>query len=195
MTMALILSLLPAVAVALEPSAEIKIGERLPELRGEFLTGRKVVLPQAAEGRVTLLLLGFTYKSRFAVEAWAEKFRAQYPSDPRVTFYEAPVIGGVARLARWFIDSGMRRGTPKSDYEHVVTVYEGTDSWKKRVGFADPDAAYLILIDHTGKVTWRYQGAFDVGTFQALSSKTRELASMVQGSGSPLRSTGRATVE
>src|SRR3954468_7081699 len=105
MTMALILSLLPAVAVALEPSAEIKIGERLPELRGEFLTGRKVVLPQAAEGRVTLLLLGFTYDSRFAVEAWAKRFRAEFSSDPRVTFYEVPMIGGMARLGKWFIDS------------------------------------------------------------------------------------------
>src|SRR3954468_14174836 len=169
MTMALILSLLPAVAVALEPSAEIKIGDRLPELRGESLTGRKVVLPQAAEGRVTLLLLGFSYKSRFAVEAWAERFRAQYQSDPHVTFYEAPMIGGVARLAKWFIDSGMRRGTPEKDYERVVTVYAHTDLWKQRVRFADPDAAYLILLDHTGKIAWRYQGAFEDGAFQELS--------------------------
>jgi hypothetical protein len=31
-----------------------------------------VVLPQAARGRVALLLLGFSYDSRFAVEAWAK---------------------------------------------------------------------------------------------------------------------------
>ena len=182
MTMAFILSFLPVVALAAERSAEIKIGDRLPELSGEFLTRRKVVFPQAAEGRVTLLLLGFTYKSRFAVEAWAERFRAQYQSDPRVTFYEAPMIGGVARLAKWFIDSGMRRGTPENDYEHVVTVYERTDSWKQRVRFVDPDAAYLILLDQTGKVAWRHQGAFEDAAFEALSCKTRELASMVAGS-------------
>src|SRR4051794_16288764 len=169
MTMALILSLLPAVAVALEPSAEINIGERLPELRGEFLTGRKVVLPQAAEGRVALLLLGFTYKSRFAVEGWANRFRTQFQSDPRVTFYEAPMIGGMARLAKWFIDSGMRRGTPEQDYEHVITVYRDVDSWKRRVRFAEPDAAYLILIDRAGKVAWRHDGASEDEAFQTLS--------------------------
>jgi hypothetical protein len=177
MTMALILSFLPVVALAVEPAAEIKIGGRLPELRGEFLTGRKVVLPQAAEGRATLLLLGFTYKSRFAVEAWAARFAAQYESDPRVTFYEAPMIGGVARLAKWFIDSGMRRGTPEKDHERVVTVYADTDLWKQRVRFVDPDAAYLILLDHTGYVAWCYHGAFEDGAFEALSRKTRELAS------------------
>ena len=175
MTMARILGLVPVIALAAELASEIKIGECLPELRGEFLTGREVVLPQVAKGRVTLLLLGFTYQSRFAVEAWAEGFRAQFQADPRVTFYELPMIGGVARLAKWFIDSGMRRGTPKEDYEHVVTVYRHTDSWKQRVHFADPDVAYLILLDSTSKVVWRHQGAFEEGAFQALSRKISEL--------------------
>ena len=133
------------------------------------------MLPQAAEGRVALLLLGFTYKSRFAVEPWAERFRTQFQSDPRVTFYEMPIIGGMAKLGKWFIDSGMRRGTPKEDYEHVVTVYRDVDSWKRRVRFVDPDAAYLILLDRTGKVAWLHQGGFDDGAFQTLSHKVSEL--------------------
>jgi hypothetical protein len=175
MTIIRILSLLPALALAAEPVSEIKTGERLPELRGELLTGREFVLPEAAEGRVTLLLLGFTYQSRFAVEAWAARFRAGFQADPRVTFYEAPMIGGAARWARWFIDSGMRRGTPKEDHEHVVTVYRGVDSWKRRVRFAEPDAAYLILLDRAGTVAWRHHGAFDDRAFQTLSRKISEL--------------------
>ena len=138
-------------------------------------TGRAAVLPQAAEGRVALVLLGFTYKSRFAVEAWAGRFRSQFQADSRVTFYETPLISGMSRLAKWFIDSGMRRGTPKDDYEHVITVYGGADSWKRRVHFADPDAAYLVLLDRTGKVAWRYQGAFDEEAFQSLSRQVSEL--------------------
>ena len=55
------------------------------------------------------------------------------------------MIGGMARMGKWFIDSGMRRGTPKADQENVITVYGGTDAWKQRVGFGDPKAAYLIL--------------------------------------------------
>ena len=85
------------------------------------------------------------------------------------------MIGGMARLAKWFIDSGMRRGTPKEDYEHVVTVYRGTDFWKQHVHLVDPDAAYLILLDRTGKVAWRHQGAFEDRAFQTLSRTTSEL--------------------
>ena len=35
------------------------------------------------------------------------------------------MIGGLGTLARWFIDSGMRRGTPKADQGNVITVYGG----------------------------------------------------------------------
>ena len=169
------LGLFLAIAVRTALASEIQINERLPELRGEFLTGRPAVLPQAAAGRVALLLLGFTYQSRFAVEAWAGRFRAEFHADPRVTFFEVPMIGGLARLGKWFIDDGMRRGTPKDDYEHVVTVYRDANSWKQRVHFGDPNAAYLLLLDRQGKVAWRYQGAFDESAFRALSSKVSEL--------------------
>ena len=150
-------------------------GQVMPALQGEFLTGRQAVLPDAASGRVALLALGFTYDSRFAVEAWVGRFRKDFGEDPRITFYEVPMICGLARLGKWFIDSGMRRGTPKKDHEHVITVYGGTDPWKQRVGFHSPDAAYLILLDQHGVVRWRYGGAFDEEAYQILSAQVSAL--------------------
>jgi hypothetical protein len=155
---------------------QLQIGQRLPELRGEFLTERKAVLPEAASGRTALLLLGFTYDSRFAVEDWAKHFGERFRGRPDVTFYEIPMIGGIARLGKWFIDSGMRKGTPREAHENVITVYGGTDAWKKRTGYKDPKAAYLILINAAGDVVWRHQGGFDT---KALDS----LAAVVDGSG------------
>ena len=166
-----LLMLLPLTVYAAGSAREIALGDRLPELRGEFLSGRPAVLPDAAAGKVALLLIGFSYDSRFAVEAWGKKFRAQFETDPRVTFYEIPMIGGLARLGKWFIDSGMRKGTPKSDYEHVITVYGGTDAWKQRVGFRDPKGAYLILLDSAGKVVWRYAGPVTEQAFQSLTDE------------------------
>ena len=153
----------------------LKIGEVLPELRGEFLSGEAAVLPNASSGRVALLLLGFSYDSRYAVEEWAKKFREQFDKDPRVTFYEIPMIGGMARMGKWFIDSGMRRGTPKMDYGHVITVYGGTGPWKRRVGFGDPKSPYLILIDRQGKVAWRYPGGLQATAWQSLTSEVSRL--------------------
>jgi hypothetical protein len=151
------------------------VGDTLPPLNGEFLTGRTAVLPQEARGRIALLLLGFTYDSRFAVEAWAKRFREQFQAEPRVTFYEIPMIGGLARMGKWFIDSGMRRGTPKQDHERVITVYGGTDAWKQRVGFRDPDTAYLILLDDNGRIAWRHAGDLDEQAYQALAAEVSRL--------------------
>jgi len=162
-------------ALAAAPVAEIAVGDQLPPIRGEFLTGRTAVLPQAASGGAALLMLGFTYDSRFSVEAWAKKFRKDFGSEPRVTFFEIPMIGGLATLGKWFIDSGMRRGTPKADQENVITVYGGTAAWKQRVGFHDPRAAYLLLIDQNGKVVWRYAGNFEDEPYHMLSSQLVKL--------------------
>jgi hypothetical protein len=134
-------------ASATAPVVELAIGDQLPPLKGEFLSGRTAVLPHAASGRVGLLMLGFTYDSRFQVEAWAKRFRQDFGAKPAFTFFEIPMIGGMARMGKWFIDSGMRRGTPKTDHENVITVYGGTDDWKLRVGLNDPKAACLVLID------------------------------------------------
>jgi len=149
--------------------------EKLPQLKGQFLTGRNAVLPDAAGGRVALLALGFTYESRFAVEDWIRHFRKDFGENQEVTFFEIPMIGGLARMGKWFIDSGMRKGTPKADQENVITVYGGVDAWKERVGFGDPKAAYLILIDKSGVIRWRHSGAFEETQYQALESAVKGL--------------------
>jgi hypothetical protein len=135
------------------------------------------MLPQAASGRVALLMLGFTYDSRFQAEAWAKRFRLEFGAKSGVTFFEIPIVGGMARMGKWFIDSGRRRGTPKTDRENVITIYGGTDAWKQRVGLNDPTAAYLILIDQFPRVAWRSAGNPDEQRYGALSSEVSRLLS------------------
>lgn len=153
----------------------LSLGDPLPVLKGEFLTGADASLPEAARGRVALVALGFTYDSRFAVEAWVKRYRKEFPDKAKTTFYEVPMIGGMARLGKWFIDSGMRRGTAKDDHENVITVYGGVDPWKQRLGFDKPNDAYLVLLDAQGTVRWLYRGAFEEAAFTELTEVVRRL--------------------
>jgi hypothetical protein len=159
--------------------AELPAGSRLPELKGEFLSGRKAVLPEAAAGRVTLLAIGFSYESRFPVESWIKRFRGDFGTTSGTGFFEVPMIGGMGRMGKWFIDSGMRHGTPKEDYEHVITVFGNTDKWKQRVGYAAPNAAYLVLLDKEGKVQWQHSAglleASEEASYQGLATMVRSL--------------------
>ena len=169
----MIVTLLIAALAAAAPVPALVPGDRMPPLRGEFLSGRKAVLPDAARGRVALVALGFSYGSRFPVEAWTTRFRRDFGADTAVTFFEVPVIGGLARVARPFIDGGMRRGTPRALHESVITVYGGASEWKLRLGFREPDDAYLVLLDRTGRVVWRHAGPCREEDYALLAAEAR----------------------
>jgi len=157
----------------------LRVGDRLPILKGQFLSGRDVELPRASSGKVTLVAMGFTYKSRFPVEGWGGWYRATIGSRTDVTFFEVPMIGGLATLGRWFIDRGMRSGTPAELHEHVITVYSGTGDWKRRLSYAPAheDDAYLIVLDRDGIVRWLHHGEFD----QARADDLRGLLTSLAG--------------
>jgi hypothetical protein len=147
-----------------EPAQDsLRVGDGLPVLKGQFLSGGDAELPRASSGKVALVAMGFTYKSRFPVEAWGSWYRATIGSRTDITFFEVPMIGGLATLGRWFIDRGMRSGTPVELHDRVITVYKGTGDWKKRLACAADreDEANLIVLDRDGIVQWLHHGGFD----------------------------------
>ena len=107
--------------------------------------------------------MGFSYKSRFPVEAWAHWFQTTVDPTTDVTFLEVPMIGGLAKLGRWFIDRGMRQNRPAELQDHVLTVYGGTGDRKTRRFYSSDhaDDEYLIVLDRAGIVRRLYHGAFD----------------------------------
>lgn len=150
--------------------APLAVGDAFPPLKARFLTGRTAVLPDAARGKAALIMMGFSYDSRFAVEAWAKAFQDAFGMRQDVTFFEVPVIGGMGRLAKPFIDSGMRKGTPPALHENVITVYGNVDYWKAAMGFVKraEHAAYLALIDRDGRVRWLHRGSYTPEAMAAL---------------------------
>lgn len=155
----------------------LEIGVPLPALRGERLDGRPSVLPDSSLGTAFVLLLGFSYESRHDVEAWAARYRADFGPRPAIACFEVPVIGGAARLARPFIDRGMRRGTPRELHDRVITVYRDAGEWKRRLRFTAPDVAYVLLIDRAGRVAWRTQGPLGDAVYGELATLIRALGS------------------
>jgi len=161
----------PYAAIALA----ISMLQPLPVLKGKYLTGRDAVLPADSKGKIALLAFGFTYDSRHAVEDWSNRFRKDFGQDPHTTFYEIPVISGAAQLGKWFIDSGMRKGTPKELHENVITIYGGAGPWKSYLDYKRAEDAYLVLLDPEGKVRWHYTGKSDDNAYRELSAAVASL--------------------
>ena len=57
----------------------------------------------------------------------------------------------------------------------------GVEPWKKRVGYKDPKAAYLILIDRRGIVRWLDSGPFDAARFADLVALVHQLRAPAKG--------------
>ncbi len=166
----LLAALASPLAAASRPAEPLAPGQVLPPLAGQTLTGRHATLPDAAAGRVTLLLLGFTYESRHAVEAWAERFTPRYGGDPLVSLWEVPMMTGSSWLAKPFIVGGMRRGTPQPMHDNVLCVWKGAAAWKPRVGLEHRDDPCLIVLDADGRIEWLHRGAPDDAGWSALQS-------------------------
>jgi hypothetical protein len=165
-----------ALALAAPPApVPLAVGDRLPELRGDYLTRRDAVLPDHARGRIALLALGFTYTSRHQVENWSKRFREAHAADTTVAWYEIPVMSGAARVARPFIDRGMRGGTPKGYHENVITVWHHAGEWRRRMSVTDPDAAYLLLLDPEGRIAWKHAGAWNAAAWESMEAAVEEL--------------------
>jgi hypothetical protein len=178
-----------AVVQAAPAPDSLRVGSVLPRLEGAFLTGRKAVLPAAAEGKVALVLVGFTYQSRFPVESWAEWYRRSTRGDRTATLFEVPMIGGPAKLGKCFIDSGMRKETPVELHENVITVYSGSGDWKKRAGFSSSSEndAFLVLLDRSGVVRWMHYGPFDRARAGELARVMASLGVVIAAQDAPVR--------
>jgi hypothetical protein len=157
----------------------LETGKPLPTLKGEFLSGKKASLPEAAKGKIALVLAGFSYDSRFAIEAYVERYKKDFKGHPGITFFEVPIIGGMGMLGKPFIDSGMRRGTPKELHENVITVYGGAGDLRKAFqpkGLkVDDKHAHLALIDAEGIVRWSFTGPMDDAKYLEFKAAAEKL--------------------
>jgi|HubBroStandDraft_6_1064221.scaffolds.fasta_scaffold265552_2 hypothetical protein len=151
------------------------VGDTLPVLKGESLNGKSIELPVAAQGKVALLVLGFSHDSQVAVEGWTKRFRTDFEADQRARFYEIRMVGGLKVMAKPLIEGGIRKDTQGEDYAHVITVFGGTGFWKDRLRFRNEKDAYLILLGQEGVIRWVAHGFVSEAKYAELAAEVRRL--------------------
>jgi hypothetical protein len=168
--------ILTALALLMATAQSIQIGSVLPHLEGEYLTKRKAVLPDDARGKVALLAFGFSPASQTSVESWTKPFSKKYKGNPRVTFFAIPMIGSMGKVAAPFILGGMRKGNPKEQWENLITVFGGTDSWKEGLHVKSDEESYVVLLDSQGVIRYLTSGSYSDARFADFTKKVDELA-------------------
>ena len=134
--------------------------QQLPATAGESLAGSKVVLPDAARGKVALLIFGFTKASKAATSAWADKIFSDFGTQSGFALYQLPVLESVPGFVRGMVISSMKKGVRENMRDHFVPILHGEADLKKLVSYKEPDDAYLVLLDPTGQIVEQKHGPF-----------------------------------
>ena len=131
----------------------------VPEVAGQNLEGESYELPGDFEGDLNLLLVAFRREQQADVDTWlpvARRLGREYPS---IRYYELPVIDRLYRLARPFIDGGMRAGIADATArERTITLYVDAAAFRQSLDLPTRNAIYALLVDREGEVHWGSRG-------------------------------------
>ena len=145
------------VAVFLAMAASL-FAQTIPHMEAETLSGKKIVLPDAAAGHPAVLIVAFSRAGGDASGRWNKQLRQELASDPGLHFFTVAVLQDAPKLVRGMIRHGMRGRVPQDQQDSFALLYMDEDVWKKLVDFSEADDAYVLLADSTGKIHWRIHG-------------------------------------
>jgi hypothetical protein len=136
--------------------------QTLPRLEGKSLSGAEVVLPDAARGRVTLLLFGFSKASGTPCKAWAAHVWPALRNDAQADVFTVAEMQGIPGFIKGMVVGSIRRDTPEDYRSHFVPIFRDRTQWRQLVGYQEsaPDDAYLVLLDPQGVIRWRAHGPY-----------------------------------
>ena len=150
-------------------------GERFPTVVGTNLASRSMRLPDAFGARLNLLLIAFRQAHQADVDTWLPYADALEARRPDVRAYELPVLSAAYRLARPFIDGGMRAAIPDPAVrERTITLYIDKTAFRAALGLPGEDRIHVRLVDRSGATYWRTDGVWDAAKATGLDAVLAE---------------------
>ena len=152
------------------------IGARFPALLARTLAGTKKKLPDAAAGKVALIVVAFVRSAQEMIDSWVLPFEEEFYQSAHVVVYEVPMIESLLwRPARAMIDGGMRSGIPPGKHDYVITWYGNASPYREALGMEDRSLAYLFLLDRDGVIRWEGKGFADSNGVAVLLNTVKAL--------------------
>jgi len=151
------------------------VGAEFPQISGDSLDDREVLIPADFSGKETLLLIGYEMDSQFDIDRWLFGLNQ---AGVELPIYELPTIRGmVPGMISERINQGMRSGIPSEDWAIVVTIYRDADVVAAFLGNETPLPARVVLLDKLGRVVFFHDRGYSTGTLIKLRSELDRLRS------------------
>ena len=148
--------------------------DQIPPVHATALTGEKIDLPSGLNGRVGVLVIGFSQGSRDAVAGWGKRLAGEYRASTTVIYYEMPLLESVPGLLRGYVVRKIGESIPDAGKSRFVPVLDHEKDWKRLTGYKGGDAAYVVVVESSGAVRCKLQGPASDANFAELK---RQVAS------------------
>ena len=152
-----------------------------PSVVGESLDKKRVNIPEDLKGSASILLVGYLQKTQFDIDRW---ILGLLQLESKTKLIEIPTIPGMMpEMVQSFINNGMRKGIPESDWKSVVTVYGDGKKIVTTLGNEKPMNAYVVLLDSQGKIVKVYNSGYSADSVKELVSIVSKLETPTLDSG------------
>lgn len=154
----------------------------IPQTKVTALSGQTLSLPVDLRTHATVLILGFGRHSQDATTAWEKPTRTQLAKPGIIGFYDMAMLAEVPGILRPLVMHSLKGAVPDVLKPNFLPLTEGEDAWKRAAEFtgAQPDAAYVMLVDRVGQIRWSTHAAFSPAMFGELRHRAELLAQGTQ---------------
>ena len=157
----------------------VAMPESIPATNAETFSGVKVVFPDTLKGKVSILVLSFTEKAGGIAAGWEQKIGRDYGKNDRVAYYELPVLEDVPWLIRPMVIAGIKSQIPSTERPRFVPIVDNSQQWKQLVQYKDADDAYILVLDPSSQIVYRFHGAISDAGYHDFRMKTDALLALI----------------
>ena len=147
----------------------------IPEVHVLSFSGDRVDLPLMLQGKVAILVLGFTKGARAQATHWGRRLPTDYLYATDVLYFEMPMLEAVPRLFRSTVLRSIKAEVSPISQPHFAPIITDEQRWRTLVHFNRPDDAYVLLVDSNGLVQGRFQGEPTDAGYQDLKRRVDQL--------------------
>lgn len=169
------LLLLTPVLRAATPAAPDKAVQRIPEVHTTSFSGDLVDMPAMLQGKIAILILGFSKGARAQATLWGRRLPTDYFYSPDVLYFEMPVLESVPRLLRGAVLRSIKSNVSIRSQPHFAPLTTDEVRWRSLVHYRNPNDAYVLVVDGNGLVQALVEGEPTDASYQELKRRVEQL--------------------
>ena len=170
-TLALGLPILAWTMHAQSPPVALRVGDHLPDVAGQNLSGTPTHLSTVVGGKIAVVVFSFSKSGGKDTQIWDRQLVGDFGSSPSVALSTVINLEAAPRLLRSVIVSGIKSSIPPPLHTSTIVSYEDEKLWKQRLNVADDGRAYVVLLGRDGHSLWMSSGGFSDAEYKQLKAK------------------------